>query len=158
MPYLIDGHNLIPKITGFQLDEIDDEMKLIKLLIEYTRISRKQVEVFFDNSPAGQARLRTYGSVVARFVRSGETADDAISKKLIRLEREARNWTVVSSDRQVQSMARSTHAQVISAEAFAEQITKTLQTSQTGDKQTANSSDSDDIDEWLKLFGSEEKK
>lgn len=155
MPYLIDGHNLIPKIAGFHLGEIDDEMQLVKLLVEYNRLSRKQVEVFFDNSPAGQPRLRTFGNVVARFVRSGETADQAISQKISRLGREARNWTVVSSDRQVQSMARSAHAQVISAEAFAEQVKQTLATELPNDKTMTISSDAEDIDGWLNLFGVE---
>ena len=29
MPYLIDGHNLIPKL-GLRLDELDDEIELIR--------------------------------------------------------------------------------------------------------------------------------
>ena len=31
MPYLIDGHNLIPKM-GLKLADLDDEMQLIELL------------------------------------------------------------------------------------------------------------------------------
>ena len=29
MPYIIDGHNLIPKIPGIDLQDLDDEQKLI---------------------------------------------------------------------------------------------------------------------------------
>ncbi len=46
MPYLIDGHNLIPKL-GLHLDSFDDEVKLINKLNEIYRSARKtQVEVY----------------------------------------------------------------------------------------------------------------
>ena len=38
MPYLIDGHNLIPKVAGLSLKAVDDEMQLIELLQEFCRI------------------------------------------------------------------------------------------------------------------------
>ena len=85
MPYIIDGHNLIPKIPGLSLQDLDDEIQLVKMLQEFCRINRKQVEVFFDNAPPGQPVARNYGSVVARFVREGGTADRAIHNKLKRL-------------------------------------------------------------------------
>jgi hypothetical protein len=119
MPYLIDGHNLIPKIPGLELSEPDDETQLIELLQVFCRVQRKQVEVFFDNAPVGQPRARKYGLVTARFARSGQTADDLIRQYLQRLGNSARNWTVVSSDGQVQVAARAVRAQVLSAEAFA---------------------------------------
>lgn len=40
MPYLIDGHNLIPKL-GLRLDSMDDEMELVAILQEYARLERK---------------------------------------------------------------------------------------------------------------------
>src|SRR5512141_2224967 len=118
MPYIIDGHNLIPKIPGLALDAVDDEAQLIVLLQDYCRLARKEAEVFFDNAPAGQPRARNFGLVIARFVRQGTTADQAIRRRLGRLEREARNWTVVSSDLEVQAAARSARAHFISSEAF----------------------------------------
>ena len=54
MPYLIDGHNLIPKL-GLRLDSIDDESELIAILQEFSRRERRQVEVFFDGAPAARA-------------------------------------------------------------------------------------------------------
>ncbi len=110
MPFLIDGHNLIPKIPGLNLQALDDEEQLIKLLQEYCRRQRKQVEVFFDNAPPGGVRARNFGLVIARFVRQGTTADQAIRERLTRLGRLARNWTVVSSDLTVQSWARAAQA------------------------------------------------
>ncbi|HLO30861.1 MAG TPA: NYN domain-containing protein, partial [Anaerolineales bacterium] len=116
MPYLIDGHNLIPKL-GLRLDSIDDEMELIAILQEFCRLEhtpRGHVEVFFDGAPAAQAGTRKLGAVTAHFVRLGTTADDAIRNRLKMLRKSARNWTVVSSDRQVQAEARAAFAEVVS--------------------------------------------
>ncbi len=82
MPYLIDGHNLIPKIPGLSLQALDDENHLIQLLQVFCRMQRKQVEVYFDNAPAGLATVQRFGQVTAHFVRRGSTADAAIRQRL----------------------------------------------------------------------------
>ncbi len=156
MPYLIDGHNLIPKIAGLSLEAADDEMQLILLLQEFCRLSRKQVEVHFDHAPAGQPRARTYGTVLARFARSGQTADQTIRDHLVRQERSARNWTVVSSDRSVQASARAARAQVLSSEEFASLLLNTLQApDQPASTKADKPLSADEIDDWLDLFGGE---
>src|SRR5512140_382011 len=92
MPYLIDGHNLVPKIPGMSLEDVDDEQRLLGMLGEFCRKTRKQAEVFFDNAPPGGVRARNLGLLIARFIRQGMTADEAIRQRLQRLGREARNW------------------------------------------------------------------
>src|SRR4030067_2531765 len=118
MPYLVDGHNLIPKLPGLDLGVVDDEIQLVELLQEFCRRRRKQVEVYFDNAPPGQPRARTYGTVLARFARAGQSADELIHARLQRLGRSARNWTGVSSDHPVQAAARAARGQTISSEAL----------------------------------------
>ena len=149
MPYLIDGHNLIPKL-GLRLDSIDDEMELIAILQEFCRIERKQVDVYFDGAPASQAGTRKLGPVTAHFVRLGVPADNAIRQRLKKLERTAKNWTVVSSDRQVQAEARAVHAEVISSDSFARML------KQAGDSAPKSAEErklsSKEVEEWLKLF------
>jgi hypothetical protein len=157
MPYLIDGHNLIPKIPGLSLRAIDDEQQLIALLQEYCRQKRKNVEVYFDNAPAGAVGQRSYGAVLARFVRQGTTADSAISARLQRLGRSARNWNVVSSDHAVQNAARAVSAQVISSENFAAQLIDVyVAKAKDGDSADVSLSQAD-MDEWLALFGGEKE-
>jgi len=154
MPYLIDGHNLIPKIPGLSLQELDDEEQLIQLLQEYCRKKRKQVEVFFDNASPGGVRARNFGLVIARFVRQGSTADQAIRERLIRMGKLARNWTVVSSDLAVQSAARAAQARPMSSESFASLLANAFDeqpVDQGANRETGL--DVDDLDEWLKLFG-----
>jgi predicted RNA-binding protein with PIN domain len=48
MQYLIDGHNLIPKVPGLSLSDPDDEEQLINKLSGWARISRQKIIVFFD--------------------------------------------------------------------------------------------------------------
>lgn len=153
MPVIIDGHNLIPKIPGLSLHSIDDEMQLVEMLQEYCRRSRKKLEVFFDNAPPGAPRAKTYPNLTVRFIREGQTADQAIRAKLIRLSREARNWTVVSSDHEVQSAARAARATAMPSEIFARELLQTLAQSFTGGETPEETLSEEEIDDWLELFG-----
>ena len=149
MPYLIDGHNLIPKL-GLRLDSIDDEMQLVAILQEFCRIERRQVEVFFDGAPATQAGARRLGPVTAQFVRLGGSADDAIRNRLRRLGKSAKNWTVVSSDRQVQAEARAARAEVVSSELFAALLKQARNSAPKPDAEKNLSPK--EVEDWLKLF------
>ena len=152
MPYLVDGHNLIPKV-GLRLDSIDDEMQLVEILQEFCRLHRRQVEVYFDGAPAGQAGTRGLGTVKAHFVRAGTTADIAIARRLKKLGRAAKNWTVVSSDREVQAEARTAHAGVISSDDFARLLQQTPRgtTSKPASDRKVSPTE---VDEWLNIFNS----
>ena len=150
MPYLIDGHNLIPKL-GLRLDSMDDEQELIAILQEYARIERKkQVEVYFDGAPPSHAGTRRQGTVTAHFVSQGTTADDAIRRRLNKMGKTAKNWTVVSSDRQVQAEARSARASVVSSDEFAKQLREARESAPKpgGDRKLSQQ----EVDDWLKLF------
>ena len=149
MPYLIDGHNLIPKM-GLRLDSMDDEMELIAILQEYCRIERKQVEVYFDGAPTQQAGIRKHGSVTAHFVPLKSTADNAIRQRLKTMGKSARNWSVVSSDHRVQLEAREARAEIISSDVFASTL---KQARNSAPKPTDNRKlSSQEVDDWLKLF------
>ena len=151
MPYLIDGHNLIPKLPGFSLGEIDDELKLVKWLQVFSREKRKTIDVYFDGALPGFQPVRKFGMVTAHFVRQGRTADAAIQFRLQQAGKSARNLSVVSSDHQVQASAHFAHAAVISAEDFASDLVACLD-------QAPNDSDSErplspeQIAYWEKRF------
>jgi hypothetical protein len=150
MPYLIDGHNLIPKV-GLRLDSPDDEMELVAILREFARLKRQPVEVYFDGAPIGYDGSRNFGTVRAHFVRQGQTADNAIRARLNRMAKDARNWIIVSSDREVQSAARVVRAHYISAEEFVKllgEAQNSVPKENTNDKKLSAA----EVDEWLKLF------
>lgn len=153
MPFLIDGHNLIPKL-GLRLEDPDDELELIRLLQDFARIRRQPVEVYFDGAPAGQAGERKFGSVKAHFVRRGRTADAAIRARLEALAGSAKNWVVVSSDREVQSAARMNRARLTASEEFVKLLREALTGSapSTEDKKLS----AGEVEEWLNIFGKRE--
>lgn len=154
MPYLIDGHNLIPKL-GLRLDAIDDELALVTRLQHFCRLRRAQVEVYFDGAPPGQPACRKFGAVTAYFIRQTSSADAAIEGRLEKLGKAARNWTVVSSDHRVQNAARTFHAQVISAEDFTRLVTAS-QSTPFAPQETERDLSPEEVEAWLTLF--EERK
>ena len=176
MPTLIDGHNLIPKL-GLSLRSLDDEMQLVARLQEFCRAERKKsLEVYFDGAPAGQVGTRQFGLVRAHFVRLGSTADAAIRARLKTLGRAARNWTVVTSDRQVQADAHSAGAAVVSSEAFAARVNASTRApapgrrpakspqgakSPKGERVEGSAKEAgmseEEVEEWLRLFREKER-
>jgi predicted RNA-binding protein with PIN domain len=155
MPYLIDGHNLIPKV-GLHLNSPDDEMELVAILKEFARLKRQQVEVYFDGAPIGQAGTRKLGTVRAHFVPLGQTADSAIRSRLKKMEKDAKNWIIVSSDHEVQSAARVVRAQVVTSDEFVKMLraaTNSAPKAKTENKKLS----AQEVDEWLKLFREKER-
>ncbi len=150
MPYLVDGHNLIPKL-GLRLDSPDDEMELVAILQEFARLKRQQVEVYFDGAPIGHAGARSLGTVRAHFVRLGQTADNAIRARLTKMSKSVANWTVVSSDREVQSAARVNQAQYISSEEFAKILREARNSASKGNTVDKKISPQE-VEDWLKIF------
>jgi predicted RNA-binding protein with PIN domain len=150
MPYLIDGHNLIPKV-GLSLRSLDDETELLVILQEFCRLKGRKVEVYFDGAPPGQTSRRKFGSVTAHFVRQGQTADSAIAARLRRMGRDARNWTVISSDHAVQAEARAAHATSLSSEDFANQLKLDTSDRPSGSERQRDLG-AEEVDEWLELF------
>ena len=153
MNYLIDGHNLVPKIAGLSLSNPDDELRLIELLQIFCRVRRRQVEVFFDQAPPGSSGQKQSGTVMAHFVRQGRTADEAIAARLDQLGKSAPNWVVVSSDRQVRREARSHRAAILSSEQFAAELYAAVQDEHANPPGGETKLSDQELQEWLKLFG-----
>ena len=154
MPYLIDGHNLIPKV-GLHLNSPDDEMELVAILKEFARLKRQQVEVYFDGAPIGQAGTRKLGTVRAHFVPLGQTADSAIRLRLKKMEKDAKNWIIVSSDHEVQSAARVVRAQIVTSEEFVKMLRAATNSAPKANTENKKLS-AQEVDEWLKLFREKE--
>lgn len=149
MPYIIDGHNLIGKTPGLNLEDPEDEKQLIELLQDFCQKKGKQAEVYFDKGAMGHASARVLGRVTVRFVRDGETADTAISRRLKSPGKEAANWTLVSSDNEVKAAGKRARAKVISSMDFAHQLLN-REVSKVGiDDEPLSSGE---VEEWLDLF------
>lgn len=153
MPYLIDGHNLIPHIPGINLSDLDDEIALINILQRFANIRRAAIEVYFDHAQPTQARSQKHGLVKAVFVRQTSTADDAIKARLSQLGNGAKNWTVVSSDREILAEARSYQSRVLIAPKFAGILREQLSgIPQEGDENEDPDQSNLEVDYWLDQF------
>jgi predicted RNA-binding protein with PIN domain len=151
MPYIIDGHNLIPKIPGINLQDFDDEQKLIDLLQEYARISQDNLELYFDRAPVGQAKTIHKGRLKVVFVTEKTIADERIIKRIRTLGNAASNWVVVTSDRRIQADAKESRAKSMSSEEFAQKLARTLEDER--NKRSSDQAMSDtELESWMKLF------
>ncbi len=153
MNYIIDGHNLVAKIPGLSLSQVDDEEKLIALLNRFGEHNRGKLIVYFDKAPAGQTGTRVFSRVEAHFISINQTADKAILMRLAALGKAAKNWVVVTSDRSVRSAALEVHAGVIRSEDFS----RLLQA--IGHRRFADALGSPDhplsqteVEEWLAIY------
>ena len=146
MPYLIDGHNLIPHVPGLSLDGVDDELDLMRILVPYFQRIRKKAILFFDRAfPGGEKQIRR-GNLMVRFVRAPRIADQAILSELARLGGEAANYTVVTSDQHLRESAMRHGARVISSAEFSRMLFK-----QKGNEEH-HEDEHGDLDYWLRQF------
>lgn len=150
MPYLIDGHNLIPKL-GLKLSDPDDELELARTLQEFARLRRQHIEVYFDGAPPASARTGKVGTVTLHFISSVSSADSAIRARLMNMAKSAKNWTVVSSDREVQNSAKANGAKFISSEEFVS-VLRNAFTSSAKTNPDDRKLSTQEVEEWMKLF------
>jgi predicted RNA-binding protein with PIN domain len=148
MPYLIDGHNLIGALPGLTLTDPEDERKLVEVLEEFGRSTRRKSVAYFDRGRPGMGPLSRSGRMVkAHFIPEPLRADDAILD-FLRGRKDARHFTVVSSDSEVRSRARRAGAKVISSEQFAREVQRALKMR----RKEKPPEEPEDIQHWLDLF------
>jgi predicted RNA-binding protein with PIN domain len=151
LPYIIDGHNLIGAMKQIRLDDPDDEMLLVGELRRYCARTRRQVTVYFDRGAPAMQAPKDAGRLSVRFIRPPRSADQAIVQHLARLKGSARNWTVVSSDQEVQAVARRTGARVLSSHEFARSMSESDARSDQREKPGDDLTE-DDVKHWQELF------
>ncbi len=153
MHYLIDGHNLIPKLPGLSLVVIDDELRLVELLQEYCRRSRNKVEVYFDNAPLEQAGTRKVRHCECTFLSLRDVPPTMPSAlRLGNLGRAGRGWIVVSSDHRVQAEARAVHAQAVPSEKFSRELLAVLGSSAEAEKPSDAALNPEEVAAWMGIF------
>lgn len=148
MPYLIDGHNLIAHLPDSSLSHPDDEADLIHRLVVFCQRTRSKAAVYFDRGQAAAGRPASRGGLTVRFVTPPRTADEAIQAHLARLGKDARDWTVVTSDSELQGAAVRAGARVIPAHEFA----RRLHSRAAAPEKPEVPSDPDEIAHWEAQF------
>ncbi|MCS6836791.1 MAG: NYN domain-containing protein [Anaerolineae bacterium] len=118
MPYLIDGHNLIQCSPGLSLDDPDDEMKLVNKLRGFALRVRKRCVVVFDQGIVGGRSAASTEAVEVIFASQGlASADDLILQRLNGL-RDAQQWTLVTSDREIMQVGRAVGVRIMQSQQF----------------------------------------
>jgi hypothetical protein len=150
---LIDGHNLIPRVPGLSLSQIDDEERLVGLLRKYATHHRAQIVVVFDSGNlAGRSRDLSGWGVEVYFAGSSTNADRILIERMRDLKH-PQQWKLVSSDRAIQEEANRRRVRVVEAADFAHQLMSTRDIEgPTGASAVEKPDTETDIDEWLKRF------
>ena len=155
MPYLIDGHNLIAQLPDIHLEDPNDEAKLVNRLRGFAAKQGKTCTVIFDGGLPGGFSSLSSRAVTVIFASVAHTNADNLLKRRIRKTRDAANWTLVSSDREVLDCARRHNMKWMTSAAFSQQLRREpRQQDSRGEAVDPKISD-DEVDDWLDIFGSD---
>ncbi len=159
MEYFIDGHNLIPKVSGIRLSDDNDENKLLERLQSFASLTRKKCTVFFDKAPDNMTRDSHYGTLHVIYVTHHTKADEEIIDRVNKAGKtRAREITVVSSDQHVCWQCHQAGAATMRSEQFASEMERVF----SGNDRTNRAGkgkpriepklSSKEVDEWMKIF------
>lgn len=150
---LIDGHNLIAQMPGLSLADPDDEQKLVVMLRKYAARRGARIIVVFDSGlPGGLSHELSGGGVTSIFAGSHTIADRILIERIRELQK-PRDWTVVSSDREVQQAAERRKIKVRSSPEFASIMLAPPKEAASERPVIEPKLGQDEINEWLKIFG-----
>ena len=160
MHYLIDGHNLIGKMQDIELDDPDDEVKLVLRLRSWSASGRKRkITLIFDQGlPGGEEKGLSSGQVKVIFAPAGRSADSLLLSRIENV-RNPGEYTLVSSDRRIIRLAESRRMPVLRSEAFAIRMGQE-QAQRMGNLATESVDDpqmnAGEVEMWLDIFTGEQ--
>jgi len=114
---LIDGYNLVAKMGGLGGSLEEMRRQLITLLSEYRHRKAHSITVVFDGEKGGfpEENQEIVGGITVIFSRLGEKADDVIKRMVSSHHKE---YTVITSDKEIASFAEGMGHVAISCELF----------------------------------------
>jgi len=156
--YLIDGHNLIASLPDIDLDDPNDEAKLVYKLRSFTARTGKKVTVVFDGGiPGGVSKSLSNSKVTARFAAADHMNADQVLIRLIRKVKNPGAYCLVSSDREIVQAAQNLGISCLSTPAFARLLTPDQSSESDASEKDENPQLSDEeIAEWLSIFSDED--
>ncbi len=155
MPYLIDGHNLIACLPDISLDDPNDEAKLVTKLKGFAAKTRKKCTVIFDGGLPGGFSSMSTKSVTVVFAASERANADSLIKRRVERTDDASKWTVVSSDHEIRSFARSHRMKQLSSIQFARLLQAPEPERETHGEEIHPTVTKEEIDEFYQAFGGE---
>jgi hypothetical protein len=153
MPYIIDGHNLIAHLDDIDLTDPHDEAKLVLKLKGFcARVHKKCIVIFDRGLPGGTSGLSNH-SVKVIFAAAHQTNADRIIMERIQHTPDAANWTVVSSDEEIRTVARSAGMNAMHCAEFSEIVNPPPEDKPHRGVDEHVRVSEDEIEEWLDIFG-----
>jgi uncharacterized protein len=149
VPILIDGHNLIGRMSALSLQDPDDEEKLVRIIKSFRARTGKAITIVFDpGTPFSLAGRRREGGIEIVFAPHGSTADAVIARR-VEKSRNPRGWLVVTSDLELAGRVANRGARVQSSEDFASKLESLghVEPDQSDVHLTP-----EEVDAWLSLF------
>jgi predicted RNA-binding protein with PIN domain len=148
LTYLIDGNNLIGKISSLmslqRKDKQGSREKLVYILDRYFVQKKCSIILHLDGHPGG----RINSSKMKIIYSENLTADEKI-KKQISQSKSPRNIIVITSDSNLAQFAKVCSATVIPSDEFATEINK----SNSNVDEEAKINSMNNVDVFKKLFG-----
>ena len=155
MPFLIDGHNIIAAMESIELDDPNDEAKLVmKLRAWFSHIRRKAILVFDGGVLGGPSPTLSTADIKVIFAARHHTIADRIIRERLRDLPDAPNWTVISSDHEVLDAARLTGAKTMAAQDFAAMIEHPPE----ANKEKPDVISAAEVQAWLQIFPEPEER
>lgn len=144
MPILIDGNNLLHRLTPGAVSRA----RVRQLVLEACRRERMQVVVVFDGPPPSGTPDREHLGRVEVVYSGAESADQTIVRR-IGGARPARGWVVVTDDRGLAARARDRGAEVRGLDQW---LARRLPPRRGATPEPAPKLSSREIAEWQQLF------
>jgi predicted RNA-binding protein with PIN domain len=156
MHYLIDGHNLIGKMTDISLDDPDDEVRLIMRLRSWAAAGRKRkLTIYFDHGlPGGMDKGLSSGQVEVIFAPSRGTADSLIMNRIKRVKNPA-EYTLVTSDQTIIRVAEKRRLLIMRSEKFVKRMNREREQRENDMVAEADADPpihQDELEMWLEIF------
>ena len=112
----------------------------------------------FDGGlPGGRSSMSTRGVQVI-FAAAQHSNADSLIKRRIRKMRDARNWTVVSSDNEILACARRCQMKTLTSPEFARELSavRRPQAAQSPSEKENPALSAHEVQQWLDLFAADE--
>ena len=153
MPYLIDGNNLLGSWGGPAPDD-DRRAEVVRRVSAFCRARGARATLVFDGGPLRPELVnQELGPLSLRVPPPGQDADEVIRDVVERAQRPS-DWIVVTSDKALYSYTHTLGASVLRVHEWNALERRVV--GRSGASGGEKPEREDDVEGWLRLFGSEE--
>ncbi|HJQ69887.1 MAG TPA: NYN domain-containing protein [Blastocatellia bacterium] len=152
MAFIVDGNNVMGQTPGWHRDKPAARRNLVQRLADFARKKKARVTVVFDGEPDRlMPDSSAFRGIKVLYSDRGSDADARI-RRLVENSPDPRGLVVVTSDRQLASLVRQRGAKVVRSGEFRRQMEEAEESGPAGEN--GEKLEVDDVNEWLRYFGS----